>query len=377
MAYSGLRATLVVTLLIAFVGRALAAPAGGDVAFMKAASAAVDTIAREDGFSGVILVARGDQVLLRKAAGFADYQRNIRNTPETPFPLLSVTKQFTAAAIMLLVQDGKVSLDDPISKFYPSSPPTWKDVTIRHLLTHGSGIQDYWINRPESRVRFYPSYEDYFRIVEGDPLGFAPGTSISYSNAGYALLTAVIERASGQPYAEFVQTRILAPLGMRSTGYGPIPGDAMRGYQGPWHNWLNWVTPDYTPTGGAGAMYSTLDDMLIWSRVLTGDRILSDESRSAMFADYGHNYGFGWRVQDKFGRRLIWHTGSGGPTGGFGSIYDRFPEEELTVIAMTNNSGLIDFQATLVVDGKPLTFPANAARKLVEEVERLYFGRAP
>ena len=140
---------------------AKAAPALSDEAFAKAANEAVDRIAREDGFSGVILVARGDKVLLRRAAGLADRERDVPNTPEIRFPLASVTKQFTAAAIMLLVQDSKISLADPISKYFAASPPEWKDVTIKHLLTHGSGMGD----------------------RNGAALLSVPGTDFEYANA--------------------------------------------------------------------------------------------------------------------------------------------------------------------------------------------------
>lgn len=117
--------------------------------------------------------------------------------------------------------------------------------------------------------------------------------------------------------------------------------------------------------------------MLIWSRALETDRILSAASKAAMYTDYGYNYGFGWRFAPKFGRKLIWHTGNFGPAG-FAAIFDRFPEDALTVVTMTNNTGtLVNTTATLLIEGKVTTFPATAMRKLVEQVEQLYFGRAP
>ena len=358
-----------------FVATAAAAPTGGDAAFTMAAEKAVTTVEREDGFSGVILVARGDKVLLRKAAGFADRERNIPNTPDMKSPLESVTKQFTAAAIMLLVQDGKLALDDPISKYYAASPTTWKDVTIKHLLTHASGIHDHYAP-PSYKAQ---SYEDYIRLAVRDSLVFPAGTRFQYSNTGYALLTAVIERVSGQSYADFLRTRIFAPLRMRNTGYGgtlPVTG-YMRSVSpaAPQPEWQNRGPENLSAYGGFGGLYSTLDDMLIWSRALGDDRILSAGSRRAMITDYGYNYGFGLAMQTKFGRTLIYHTGNDGA--GHASIFDRFPEEQLTVVVMTNNTGVTDSTATLMIDGKPLTFQANAARKVVEEVERLYFGRAP
>jgi CubicO group peptidase (beta-lactamase class C family) len=366
--------TLFMTLAL-LASPAKAAPAAGDEAFARAAREAVDRIAREDGFSGVILIARGDQVLLRRAAGLADRERNIPNTPETRFSLQSVTKQFTAAAIMLLVQDGKLSLDDPVAKYYAAAPPSWNAVTIRHLLTHTAGIGVPFTTEDELRFR---TYRDAVEIAAQRAPSFEPGARFQYSNAGYMLLTAVIESIAGQPYGDFLREHVFAPLGMRNTGYGAIPRGTMRGYrrhgvEGTWEL-LDPVNLDVL--GGAGGIYSTLDDMLIWSRALDGDVILSPDSKTAMFTDYGYNYGFGWRFATKYGRRLVWHTGSY-YVAGYASIFDRFPEEGLAVIVMTNNSGLTDSTATLTIEGQPVTFPANAARKLVEQVEKLYFGRDP
>jgi len=373
---------LIAALFTLFVSVGSAAPADRGATFTKAASDAIDTVAREDRFSGVILVARGDQVLLRKAAGLADRERNIPNTPKTKFPIYSVTKQFTAAAIMLLVQDGKVSLEDRISKYYAASPPAWQDVTIKHLLTHGSGIRDYWVNHPEARQALedgtlFQTHEQLFQLMIGDPLAFAPGTSMSYSNAGYGLLTMVIERASGQLYEAFLRDRIFVPLSMHDTGSGSMTGDAAKGYsQSPQSEWQV-VNLDLVSLGGAGGIYSTLDDMLTWSNALDDERLLSVASRTALFTDYGFNYGFGWRFQTRYGHRLIWHTGNAGPRGGFAAIFNRFPEDNVTVVVLTNNPSLIDYTATMTVGGQPLTFQGNAARKVTDQVEQLYFGRAP
>jgi CubicO group peptidase (beta-lactamase class C family) len=325
---------LIVALFALLVTTAAAAPTAGDAAFMKAASEAVDSIAHEDGFSGVILVARGDYVLLRKAAGFADRERNVLSTPETKFPLASVTKQFTAAAIMLLVDEGKVSLDDPISKYYPASPPAWAKVTIRHLLTHSAGIEDYWIHRGglAKTGQLFRSNEQLIQLAIADPLGFEPGAGFSYSNSGYALLTAVIEQVSGQSYADFMRNRIFARFGMSNTGYGNAPGSAVKGYvrsaQG---EWSQGESIDLDALGGFGGLYSTLDDMLTWSQAFFGGHVVSSNSQRAMFTDHGYNYGFGWRFAPKFGRRLIWHTGNGN---NHAAIFDYFPDDDLTVVMM-------------------------------------------
>lgn len=357
-----------------------------DLAFTRAATAAVERIERDDGFSGVILVARGDHVLLRQAAGYSDRERNIRNTPDTKFPIESVTKQFTATAIMMLVQDGKVSLDDPISKYYPASPAAWRDVTIKHLLTHSSGIEDYWVHR---HMDYYStdapdllkSAGNFFRMVQNDSLAFRPGTGFEYSNAGYNLLAEVIRKVSGESYEDFLASRIFKPLGMRDSGFGLPPGGAMKGYvrtypDGVWRPGAPDTLEHVDIVAGAGGIYSTADDMLAWSLAQGTGKLLSSQARSAMFTDYGYNYGFGIRFAPKFGRELIWHTGNDSG-GGFAAIFDRFPEDALTVVAMTNNTGVTVSTATLLIEGKVQTFPANATRKAVEEVERLYFGREP
>jgi CubicO group peptidase (beta-lactamase class C family) len=370
------------------VSPARAAEALRGVAFTRAAEAAVAAAEREDGFSGVILVAQGIDVLLRRAAGFADRERQIRNTPDMKNHLESVTKQFTAAAIMILVEDGKVALDDPISKFYPASPLAWKGVTIQHLLTHGSGISDYWVRHPQQntsllardimRANNIRSFGDVIQHSLGDPLAFTPGAKFEYSNTGYALLAAVIERASGQSYGAFLKSRIFDLLDMRNTGVGGnLP---INGYQrstgagaGP-ADLVSTGPQDLNAMAGYGGIYSTVDDMLIWSQALEGDLVLTRPSRDAMFYDYGFNYGFGWRLSPKFGQKLIWHTGAGD---NFTSIFDRFQVEQLTVVAMSNVNVPTSQTATLLIEGKMQTFPANAMRKLVERVERLYFGREP
>jgi CubicO group peptidase (beta-lactamase class C family) len=380
MACSGRSAALLISLFFAFVAPATAAPEGGDAAFTSAAAKAVETVERGDGFSGVILVARGDRVLLRKAAGFADRERNIPNTPETKFPLASVTKQFTAAAIMLLVDEGKISLEDPISKYYPTAPPSWSKVRIKHLLSNSSGIEDYWIHRGglTTTGQLWRSYEELIQLAIDDPLAFEPGTGFSYSNTGFALLTIVIERVSGQRYADFMRRRIFEPLGMHNTGYGRVPDNAVRGYLRSAEGELREtdVLSLLDTLGGFGGIHSTLDDMLTWSQALFGGNILSTDARKALLTDYGHNYGFGWRFAPKFGRPLIWHTGAGDGMG-FAAIFDRFPDDDLTVVVMTNTIGPTDATATLQIEGKVTTFPANAARKLVEQIEPLYFGRSP
>jgi CubicO group peptidase (beta-lactamase class C family) len=286
---------------------------------------------------------------------------------------MSVTKQFTAAAIMLLVQDGRLSLDDPVSKYYPASPPAWQKVAIRHLLTHTSGIADY---DPREGLRFQ-SFKDIVPVVSQRPTVFEAGANFSYNNAAYELLAVIIERISGQTFGDFLENRIFEPLGMRSTGLGPIPDDVVRGYRRTLDGvWERWDPIDLNLLGGAGGVYSTIDDMLAWSLALDSDDVLSRRSKSEMYADNGYNYGLGWRFATKYGRPLIWHTGNY-YVAGFAAIFDRFPDDGITAVVMTNNTGLTNETATMMIGGQLTTFQANAARKLLERVEQLYFGRKP
>ncbi len=375
----GILVCLTLAFLSTLPATSIAAPAVGDEAFQKAANDAIDQIVGMDGFSGAILVARGNRILLRRAAGLTDRERGIAAQPETKFPLESVTKQFTAAAILLLVQDGKLSLSDPISKYFPTAPAAWKKITIEQLLTHSSGIDDCTCTGKAyaGSAKKFTSYKDFIPLAEKSPLAFKPGSGFHYSNAGYALLTLVIERVSHETYGTFVTSRIFVPLSMTNSGYGTPPGDAVKGYvrsiaPDDAEEWKAGTPANLQILGGVGGLYSTVDDMLLWVRALDGNGLLSSRSRKAMFTDYGHNYGFGWRLTKKHERVLRWHTGND-PSASFASIVDDFPAEDLTVIALTNNTGVTDATSTLTIDGKQSKFPATAARKAVDQIESLYF----
>jgi CubicO group peptidase (beta-lactamase class C family) len=361
-------------LFLAFSGSTWAAPVGGDAVFQRAANAAITRIAQADGFSGAVLLARGDKILLRQAKGFADRDRKIVNQVDTHFPLASITKQFTAAAILLLVEEGKVSLNDPISKYAASLPKAWMGITIRQLLNHSGGIVDCG---PCGSGDYTDSYRAYIDRSMAAPLAFPPGSGMLYSNAGYGLLAVVIERVTGQSYGAFVKARIFDPLHMIHSGYGTLPANSAKGYI---HNvgetaWHEDKGAPIEAMAGFGGLYTTVDDMLIWARAIRGNALLAPASRAAMFTDYGHNYGFGWRFSDKLGHKLVWHTGT---NAGYATMEDIFPDEDLVLIILFNNTGLTKTKATLTVEGKPVTFPANAGRELAEELESLYFtGKKP
>lgn len=365
------RVVAIAVLLLLTAATSGAAPIAGDDAFERAANAAVDRVTALDGFSGVILIARGNFVLVKRASGLADRDRDFAISPEMKFPIESISKQFTAAAILLLVQDGKIRLDDHISKYFPQRPEAWRDITLKQLLNHSSGISDCACTPKEfaQRTQAFNSYRDFIALAAATPVAFAPGTNFQYSNAGYALLTLVIEKVSGEDYGTFMSSRIFSPLAMEHTGFGSIPGDAARGYKrvvspdGEDEEWRRGNPPRLDRLGGFGGIYSNVNDLLLWVRALDTNILLNGASRRAMFSDYGHSYGLGWRFTEKHGLKLRWHTGSD-PDAAFAAIVENFPDEGLTVIALTNNVGTA---------GKPAAFPTTAARELVEEIERLYF----
>jgi CubicO group peptidase (beta-lactamase class C family) len=369
---SGRRIAGMVLLSACLLIPASAAPVGGDSFFEKSANVEMSHAASSEAFSGVILVARGDKVLLRQAGGLADPARAIPNTVDTPFPLESLTKQFTAAAILLLAKDHKITLDDPIEKYYQTLPPTWNNITIKQLLTHSAGIVD-------CNPCKISSYRDYIDLSLAKPSAFPPGEGMLYSNAGYGLLAAVIERVTGQNYGQFIETNIFMPLHMAHSGSGVLPANGALGYiqnagDTGWRAGQRAYLEFHT---GFGNLYSTVDDMLLWVRALQNDTLLPRALRDAMFTDYGHQYGFGVRISEKFGQREIWHTGADAGAG-YGAIEELFPEEGLTVIALFNNSGLTKNPVTLTVEGKAVTFRSTPARALVEDLESLYFtGKQP
>jgi D-alanyl-D-alanine carboxypeptidase len=317
------------------VAKAAAAPAA------NALTARADAlIASYPQFSGTVLVAKDGLPLFRKAYGMANREWEVRNTPETKFRLGSLTKAFTAVAILQLQEAGKLSVDDPISKYYPTAPESWKPITLKHLLNHTSGIPSYTglptFFAKESRLDRTP--DEIVQLTRDQPLEFEPGSKYAYDNTGYILLGYVIEKVSGEPYAGYVDKHIFQPLGMKNSGYDSsekiIPLRAA-GY-------------DVTPAGlinarflsmslpyAAGSLYSTVDDMLIWDQALKGDKVLSAASRKAMYTDYGHAYGFGWQIDKRHDHTRINH---GGGINGFVTKFDRYPDDGLTVVVLSNVS---------------------------------------
>jgi CubicO group peptidase (beta-lactamase class C family) len=273
-------------------------------------------------------------------------------TPATNFRLASVTKQFTAAAVLLLAEDGRLGLDDPVRRWLPSLPPEADAVTIRHLLTHTSGLVDYEdLMALDATAQVHDA--DALALLEGERrLYFPPGSAWRYSNSGYALLALVVERASGRSFADFLHERIFAPLGMSGTvahrdGFDTVSHRAY-GYSGGPGAWRR---TDQSPTSavlGDGGIYSSIEDLAKWDAALYDDRLLSGASRALAFApatrsdDPAVQYGFGWRITGD----SLWHSGE---TIGFRNVIVRFPGRRLTVALLTNRDDPEHYRTALAI----------------------------
>jgi CubicO group peptidase (beta-lactamase class C family) len=286
-----------------------------------------------------VLLLHDGQTVIRRAYGLADLEQGAPVTPATNFRLASVTKQFTAAAILLLAEDGLLGLDDPARNWLPSLPAASAAVTIRQLLTHTSGLVDYEDVIPASMTAQLHDANVLELLETQDRAYFPPGTAWRYSNGGYALLALVIERVSGGLFADFLRERVFQPLGMTGTvahqeGVSTVANRAF-GYSD-----VNgaWERTDQGPTSavlGDGGIYSSIDDLAKWDAALDDDRLLGTESRRLAFApatptdDPAVDYGFGWRITGD----SLWHSGE---TMGFRNVIVRFPGRRMTVVILTN-----------------------------------------
>ena len=299
-----------------------------------------------DGPGAALLVVRDGAAVVRKGYGLADLDARVPVTAHTNFRLASVSKQFTAAAILLLVQDGALALDDPLRKWLPSLPLATDGITLHHVLSHTSGLVDYEDVMP-AHVDGQLHDIDVLRLLEAqDRLYFAPGSEYRYSNSGYALLALVAGKASGKDFATFLRECIFLPLGMEATvafeqGVSTV---AHRAYG---HTFADgaWARTDQSPTSavlGDGGIYSSIDDLAKWDAALHDDRLLPQASRALAFAAHTatgeadvDGYGYGWRIHDDRGRRLLWHSGE---TIGFRNVILRWPDDGLTVVLLTNRN---------------------------------------
>jgi len=242
----------------------------------------VQSFVKDKQFMGAVLVARENEVLLDKGYGFANLEWNIPDSPKTKFRLGSITKQFTAASILLLEERGKLKVDDPVKKYMPDAPAVWDRITIFNLLTHTSGIPNFTSFSDYRKLEpFSATPEELVTRFRDKPLDFQPGERWSYSNSGYVLLGYLIEKISGESYAQFLQDNIFKPLGMVDSGYDSnstvIPNRAS-GYAPNKDGLVNAGYIDMTIPLSAGGLYSTTEDLLRWEQGLFGGKLLSPAS---------------------------------------------------------------------------------------------------
>lgn len=292
--------------------------------------------------ASVAVVSRG-QVVLLKGYGLADVENQVPATPHTVFELASVTKQFTATAIMMLVQDGKLSLDDTITHALEGLPAAWDKITIRQLLNHTGGIPDF--SRPAYRLdmRLDHTPRELVHLVESSALDFTPGQKYSYSNTGYVLLGMIIEKVSGKDYGTFQRERIFEPLGMtdsRFNNQSAIVPNRARGY-----TFTNFIleNADFTSSSNpyaAGGLLSSAADMAKWIQAQGSEKLLSRANWEQMWTDARLNdgtsfgYGFGWNIRRTWSRKRVEHAGG---ISGFKTNVTRFIDDDISVVYLLNS----------------------------------------
>lgn len=330
-------------------------------------------------FMGSVLVAQDGKILLDKGYGFANLEWETPNTPTTKFRLGSVTKQFTAASILLLEERGKLKVEDPVKKYMPDAPAAWDKITIFHVLTHTSGIPS---------LTSFPDFESHEaqamtpeKLVEwfrDKPLEFEPGTKWNYSNSGYILLGYLIEKISGQSYSDFVQQNIFTPLGMKDSGYdsnSSIIVHRAAGYTPGKSGPVNAGFVHMSIPFSAGALYSTTEDLLRWEQGLFGGKVLKAESLAKMTTPFKQDYAFGLGVSTQNGHKMIAHDGG---IQGFNTSLAYFPDDKLVVAVLANlngPAGQIAGNLAKVAHGEKVVLPTERKEITVSpEILKQYVG---
>ncbi len=311
-----------------------------------------------------LLVSRGGKPIRSEGYGLANMELNVPARPATIFQSGSVGKQFTATAVMMLVEAGKVGLNDPLTRYFPEAPAAWKQVTVRQLLSHTAGFTDYPKGFDYRKDR---TEAELLKVVEAIPLAYPPGTRWSYSNLGYLTLGILIHRVSGEFYGDFLQQRIFRPLGMSTTRLideADIIPDRSAGYRlvhGELKN-QEWVAPSLNTTAD-GSLYFSILDLAKWDAALYTEQLLKKASMAQMWTvtplhngqpNSGH-YGYGWFIESQDGHRLIEHQGQ---WQGFETQISRYVDDQLTVVVLTN---LADAQPDRIAHGVASMYLRNGA----------------
>ena len=297
----------------------------------------MDALVKAGWFNGSILIARNGKVVASKGYGMANFELDVPNTPQTKFRLGSITKPITAMAIMLLQERGKLSDQDSLCKYLPECLAAWEAITLRHLLSHTSGIAKHDKAGDYLKTAMLPmTLTQLIDSFKNKPADFKPGEKLDYNNNGYILLGYVIEKVSGQSYEAFVTDNIFKPLKMMDSGYDnhdPIIKNRAAGYRRDGATLLNAAYIDQSQPFSAGALYSTTEDLLRLDQALYDNKFLSRKSLDAMFTPVAGNYGYGWFVNKQFNRVAISHPG-GVP--GSAAMITRYPEDKLLIVMLSN-----------------------------------------
>jgi D-alanyl-D-alanine carboxypeptidase len=287
-----------------------------------------------------LTVVKNGRAIKTKCYGVANLEWNVPVGKDTVFEIGSVTKQFTAACILMLAEEGKLSLDDKISQHLSNTPAAWTNITVRHLLTHTSGIKNYTV-LDGFELSKHLTQAQFIQRMASEPLNFQPGDSWAYCNTGYSLLGYIVENASGKNYWDFLQERIFQPLQMTNTTKR-LPSEVIphraAGYELKSHTHIN---RDYELTDlfSAGAILSTITDMAKWNAGVSGDALLKPSSKEQWWTPVKlndgktKNYGFGWFLDPLNGHKDIGH---GGSTSGFSATIQRFPDDKLSILMLSN-----------------------------------------
>ena len=296
----------------------------------------------DNAFMGAVLVADGDHLLLDKGYGTADLEWSIPNAPDVRFRLGSLTKQFTAVLVLLLQQDGKLRIGDPVGKYLPDAPKSWEKITLADLLEHTSGIPNFTDDKAFATWCMSPhTHEEEIAFFRDKPLAFEPGSQYAYSNSNYEVLGTVIETISGRTYGDLLKERLFQPLGMANSGLDTdeliLPKRA-QGYQPGESGLVHARSESLTVPWAAGSIYSTTGDLLRWERGLFGGKVLNEASLKAMTTAGKGNYGLGVQVATHNGAQIIKHSGG---IEGFNTMLTCAPKQGLVVAVLSNVDGVV------------------------------------
>lgn len=334
-------------------------------------------------FSGAVLLSRAGRVLHSAGYGLADREHGVANTPHTKFRLGSITKQFTSLAVLVLEEQGKLSVHDPLHEHLPYSPDHWREITIHHLLNHTSGLGNL-ADIPgcqETTARLPLSVRELVETFRETPLEFRAGSRYRYSNSGYFLLGDIIEHASGVPYETFLQEHIFGPLHMADSGYEHYKAILANRAAGYCKEAGEWVRATYLDMGfpfAAGALYSTVEDLYRWNQALLAGRLISADAHTRMttITPLLSTYGYGLSMGREHNRRTVEHAGG---INGFRANFVRFPDESACVIVLSNSQdsdfvGVTKVLGAILFGEKYEVPPVKKSITLIDTVLASYAG---